>query len=323
MSDLEDLIGKTPFCLGSEIFPWSDLEPYQVCLIVAATTDSQDLAKLVNVDESDEERMKVALKSAPSCKIPTVVLWRVFRCSNSIQNLVEYLQLECSKKDQQFGFAVDPRVQIRGHDVRGDPVEWIQCPQTEHMICSDECPECFLPLIASALTEKLETLEETEGIASSDINVIVNSISQKRATEDNRIKAFMKRSHPGVSVKLNFEMEGLEAPVVILIRNGQGPLGSAISLGVSRATTKLVIMSPDDNDIIEKAAGDNRIKKVKVVEDKRGVYDHVKIQKDSHKARKSCIGRVLQSPSLHDSLSAYLLNTVKDFFEVQARCVND
>ena len=74
---------------------------------------------------------------------------------------------------------------------------------------------------------------------------------------------------------------------------------------------------------IEKAAGGNKIEKVKVVEDKRGAYDHVKIQEDSHKARWSCIGRVLQSPDLHDSLSAYLLNTVKDFFEVQARCVND
>ena len=202
-------------------------------------------------------------------------------------------------------------------------MEWIQCPQTEHMICSDECPECFLPMIDDSLGEKLKSLAENDGIALSEVTVIVNSVSQNRAPEDNRIKAFMKGKYPGVNVKLNFEMEGLEAPVVILIRNGQGPLGSAISLGVSRATTKLVIMSPDDNDVIEKAAGDNKIKKVKVVEDKRGVYDHVKIQEDSHKARWSCIGRVLQSPSLHDSLSAYLLNPVKDFFEVQARCVND
>ena len=36
--DLNELIGKTPFCLGGEVFPWSNLEPLQVRLVVAVTT---------------------------------------------------------------------------------------------------------------------------------------------------------------------------------------------------------------------------------------------------------------------------------------------
>ena len=67
MSDLDDLIGKTPFCLGGDIFPWSDLEPHQVRLVVAATTDSQDLAKLVNINETDEKSQpEVKLLDKPS-----------------------------------------------------------------------------------------------------------------------------------------------------------------------------------------------------------------------------------------------------------------
>merc|ERR1719458_434057 len=34
VADLNDLIGKTPFCLGGEIFPWSNLEPLQVRLVL-------------------------------------------------------------------------------------------------------------------------------------------------------------------------------------------------------------------------------------------------------------------------------------------------
>merc|ERR1712051_943333 len=108
--------------------------------------------------------MKSALASAPPEKIPTVVLWRVFRCSNAIQDTVEYLQLECSKKDKEFGFAVDPKDQIRGHDVKGDPVEWIPCLGTEHMICPNNCHECFLVVIDDALTKKLTELEANSGV---------------------------------------------------------------------------------------------------------------------------------------------------------------
>ena len=126
-------------------------------------------------------------------------------------------------------------------------MEWIECPQTEHMICSHQCEECLLLKIDSSLTEKLNALGKE--VSLHDVTVIVSNISHNRRPEDNRIKEFIARSHPDVNVKVNFEMEGLEAPVVILVHNGEH-LGSSISLGVSRATTKLIIMCSDDNNIL-------------------------------------------------------------------------
>ena len=202
--------------------------------------------------------------------------YSIFFISSNLKGLL--------KKDKEFGFAVDPKVQIRGHDVRGDLVEWIPCNETEHMICPQECQECFLLMIDGALTEKFTTLEANVGVSLSEVTLIVSNVSHRRNPEDNRIKEFLARRHPGVKVKLNFEMEGLEAPTVILIRNG-GHLGSAISLGVSRATTKLIMISTDDNEIMQKAVRENKVKKVDIVQDKRSIYDHIKIPEDSNQAR--------------------------------------
>ena len=316
VTDMIDLIGKTPFCFEGEIFHWSNLDPLHVRLVVAVTTDSQDLAPFVDVEEADKQRLRSALEVAPKEKIPTVVLWRVFRCSNAIQNTVEHLQVACSKKDKEFGFAVDPKVQIRGHDVQGDLVEWIPCNETEHMICNQECRECFLLMINEALAEKIKILNSQDGVPLHEVTVIVSSFSRKRTPEDNRIKAFLAKSHPGVNIKLNFEMEGLEAPTVILIRNG-GLLGHAISLGVSRATTKLVVISTDDNGILENAVKGKKVKKMELVLDERRAYDHVKITEDSDKARWSCIGSTLNS--LHKSIPIYVQILLKQLFEEQQR----
>ena len=223
---------------------------------------------------------------------------------------VQYLQVECSKKDKEFGFAVDPRVQIRGHDVKGDPVEWIPCLEAEHMICPNNCKDCFLVIIDCALTEKLATLEVQDGVPRSDVTVIVGNSSMKRMSEDGHIKAFFQKRHPDLRVKLNFEMEGLEAPVVILIRNG-GHLGAFISLGVSRATTKLIVISSEDNNIMNNAVREGIIKKEDMIKDPRGIYDHVKIPSDSEQARWSCIGSKLHS--LHSSTVDYVHETMKNF----------
>ena len=316
VTDPINLMGKTPICLGGEIFPWSMLEPLGVHLVVAVTTDSQELAPLMDFEEVDKQRLRSALEAVPPAKIPTVVLWRVFRCSNAIQNIVEHLQLECSKKEKDFGFAVNPKVQIRGHDVRGDLVEWIPCNETDHMICPQQCRECFLLMVNEALTERLETLEAEGGVDLSEVKVIVSNFSRKRTPEDNRIKEFFTRNHPSVDVKLNFEMEGLEAPTVILIRNG-GYLGSAISLGVSRATTKLIMISTDDNGIMERALDQKKVRKIDTVQDRRSLYDHVKIPEGSQKERWSYIGSNLHT--LQISIPNYLHSALKDFFNDQTR----
>ena len=314
--DLEDLVGKTPFCLGGQIFPWSNLEPHQVRLVLAVTTDSQDLARLLGDTDCELPNMRSKLSLTSTGKIPTEVLWRVFRCSNAIQDVIEYLQIECSTKDKEFGFAVDPKVQIRGHAVRGEPVEWIPCLETEHMVCPNSCKECFLNVIDNALTEKLTDLEAKDGIPLADVTVIVSNSSIKRSPDDSRIKDFFRRRHPNVRVKVNFEMEGLEAPVVILIRNG-GHLGSSISLGISRATTRLVIITPEESNIMDKAVREGRVKKVDIVKDPRSIYDHVKIPEDSDKARWSCVGSALHS--LQENIPGHLQRVLKDFLEKQAR----
>ena len=81
----------------------SDLDPSNVHLIASVTADNQDLARLVEIQESDMLGMKQALAWHPKEKIPTEVLWRVFRCSNAIQNTIEYLQLQCSQKEIWMG----------------------------------------------------------------------------------------------------------------------------------------------------------------------------------------------------------------------------
>ena len=161
-----------------------------------------------------------------------------------------------------------------------------------------------------------KTLEENVGVSLSQVTLIVSNFSQKRTPEDNRIKEFLARNHPNIKVKLNFEMEGLEAPTVILIRNG-GHLGSAISLGVSRATTKLVMLSTDDNEIMEKAVRENKVKKVDIVQDKRSIYDHVKIPEESDQARWSLVGSALHS--LHTSLPSHMRKMLKNFHENRSR----
>ena len=97
VSDMKDLVGKAPFYLGDQVFPWCNLDPYNVHLIVSVTVDNLDLAKLLDVRETDVQEMKQILASHPAEKIPTEVLWRVFRCSNAIQETVLYLLLHYHK----------------------------------------------------------------------------------------------------------------------------------------------------------------------------------------------------------------------------------
>ena len=159
-------------------------------------------------------------------------------------------------------------------------------------------------------------MELTDGIPLSDITVIVSEAMIRRTSLDNLIRHFFSINYPNLNVKLNFEMEGLEAPVVILIRN-RGHLGSSISLGVSRATTKLIMISTDDNEIMEKAVRENKVKKVDIVQDPRSIYDHIKIPEDSDQARWSLVGSALHS--LHKSLPSHMQKILKNFLENQPR----
>ena len=62
-------------------------------------------------------------------------------------------------------------------------------------------------------------------------------------------KFFANKFEEKLKVKLNYEFEGMESPVVIVIRDGGG-IGPAISSSVSRVCTKLFIMASPSLEMI-------------------------------------------------------------------------
>ena len=268
VSTAKELIGKAPFELNGQIYSWTNLEPSKVHLIAAATSDSQDLVKIAQLSALEIKEMEESLEAMPAGKMPTAALWRVFRCTNSIQTFVEHLQTSCTEKDREFGYAVSPLHQLRGHDVRGESVEWISCPERKHMICPNQCHNCFLVMIESILLENITHLDQDFGIPSSHVTVIVSTSEKKRTCNNNLISDFLSQRHPNIKIKLDFEMEGLDAPVVIVVRNG-GLLGSTISHAMSRASVKLSVISTDDNKILAKAVDKGILTLVNTVEDRK------------------------------------------------------
>ena len=179
------------------------------------------------------------------------------------------------------------------------------------MICPNKCPQCFLVMIESALKQKIAFLDSKDGVPPSEITVIVSVSCLKRTALDNLIREFFARRCPDVNLKLNFEMEGLEAPVVILIRNG-GHLGSSISLGMSRATTKLIFIGTDDNGILEDAVRNRKANRVETV-------NRIKISDESYKTRWTLIGSALHH--VHQKLRDHVHRELTDFFKIQNRFV--
>ena len=83
------------------------------------------------------------------------------------------------------------------------------------------------------------------------------------------------------------------------------------------ATTRLIIISSDDNDIMDKAVREGKVNKVDILIDPRIIYDHIKIPEDSDKARWSCVGSALHS--LHESISGHMQKQLKGFLDIQTR----
>merc|ERR1711963_985409 len=119
----------------------------------------------------------------------------------------EHLQVECSQKDRQFGFPVDPCSQIKGHDIEGKPAEWIPRPEEPHMFCPQKCSECFLVKTEEVVKKKIHQLTKLDGIPPADITVVVSMSDAARTHFDNDIKTFFKDINPDVKTCFNFEME--------------------------------------------------------------------------------------------------------------------
>ena len=76
-SSPEDLLGKVPFLLDGDVFPWSELDSHGVNLIVCVNPESKDLALLHNIDQETVLLLKhkkpeplFCSSSAASCTSP-------------------------------------------------------------------------------------------------------------------------------------------------------------------------------------------------------------------------------------------------------------
>ena len=189
-------------------------------------------------------------------KIPTVPLWRVFRSTKKNADFVHHLEKECTQKYHDFGYTVSHTNLLMGHEITGNFLPlWIKELSTEHMICGNmaNCSKCFLNLVEDSIEKLLKHLKEKEGIKRQDICMVVSTKELKRTSNRKEIKDHLRTKWGNdLDVKVNFELEGLERPVVVLLRNG-GSIAASISHGMSRAIERLVIIGPDDEGILDAA----------------------------------------------------------------------
>ena len=60
-------------------------------------------------------------------------VWRVFRMSNSIHQLIQELERECATKHKEYGYLIPPNAVKQGHDIKGQVPIWIEIPEHQHM----------------------------------------------------------------------------------------------------------------------------------------------------------------------------------------------
>jgi len=244
-----DLVGRAPFIIDEELFPWNNLNPYEVNLIACINPESQDLSQLQNLDSATIQKLK-ELKPDQG-PVLTIPMWRVFRSSKSISSFVNQLQEECSNIHQEVGYHVPPNLVKEGHEIEGKLPIWIKIPEHQHMKCPKyNCKRCLLISIEESFDGVLLELYN-EGIPDNDILIIVNSSALTKNCAGSFETEYLRSRHPNLKIRSNFEYDGCEAKVVVVIRNG-GLISFALSNTITRAVSRLIIFSPDDNDILKK-----------------------------------------------------------------------
>lgn len=268
-----DLVGKVPFLFNGQMFGWSDLEPGNTHLIVCATPDCEDLVRLRN---SHQDKWKL---TPPELRtVPTFFLWRVYRNTNAIHALLQFIQEQCQKIYNEFGYVMEPADEAHGHDIQGDVPVWIETTQKNHLRCQmDSCDNCFLLSIEDHLNFLISKITKKSEIPAEDITIIV-SAHKKKSCES--IHKFFETKFPEeLKIRVNYEFEGMESPVVIVIHDGRG-IGPVISSSFSRVCSKLFIISPDDDGIFERACQEGLLVKWQSQADKAGDLDSQTISED-------------------------------------------
>jgi len=249
ISSPEELLGKIPFVLDNDVFPWSELDSNGVNLMVCVNPESQDLVQLQSLDTEAIASLKMSKPNQGT--VPTLAMFRVFRSSNAIQHFLQEVEVECSKEHREFGYLIPPGVVRQGHEIQGERPTWVEVAEHQHMKCpKPNCSDCFLVAIKGSFDSTVEQLTN-DGIPNKDILVI---LSASASTKNSRIsfgKDFLRSTYPNLIIRSNFEFDGCEEKVVIVIRNG-GLLSFSLSSAISRAVSKLILFIPDDHCILER-----------------------------------------------------------------------
>jgi len=244
----KDLLGKVPFVLDGEVFPWSDLDSHGVSLMACINPECQDLVQLQNLDVADILELK-QLKPEQGT-VPTIAMYRAYRNSNAISRFLQEVKRKCASAHKEFGYLI-PSTEVRvGHEIRGLLPCWIEAPRQQHIKCAkSKCDNCFLFYIKEELDFLLHQLKG-EGIHNDDILVIASSSESTKNSLGSYETDFLRRTHPALRITSNFDFDGCEARVVIVIRNG-GLLSFSLSSAVSRASSRLFLFMPDDHNILD------------------------------------------------------------------------
>ena len=253
ISSIEEIIGKAPFVLDQVLFPWSKLDTRQVNMIACINPESEDLAQLQGLDNKQIQQLKNMKPSQGP--VPTIVMWRVFRFSNKIHEFIKELEMQCCTKHREFGYLIPPISIEQGHEDEGEIPKWIEAPERQHIKCSkSNCSDCFLLSIEESFDEKIKALK-SEGIPDEDILVIVSCSALKKNLACTLGKEYLRSKYENLKINSNFEFDGCESNVVIVIRNG-GILSFSMSNAISRAISRLILIMPDDQHKILKSCCD-------------------------------------------------------------------
>ena len=157
------------------------------------------------------------------------------------------------KNLQNYNFPLE--YTLPGHEIYGEKPKWIPVQAKDHMICNQGifCQNCFLnPTTFSHVIQNLMHFGiDTE---KADVSVIIKEIitnpKKGRTVED--MKTLAKEWFGRISINkvwFNQEFEGMESSVVIVLQN-MGDVYGNIAAGLSRATSRLIIISPANDDFL-------------------------------------------------------------------------
>ena len=288
----QDLLGNAPFVQNGCPVDWSGLDPLGITTYIAVTPDSECF--LDRKEYSEEEIRENNKKSV----ITTNVLSRSYRSNICIQKFIQFMQSEL-KEEGLIGFNPEPRDVCSGHEIVGVSPEWSPSRATEHMMCNrnKDCENCFLnentwEKIKYFLKDVPQIIWKKEVI----IVVIENLVNRRRYKGHEYSRVFVnswfeKKGFSSSQIKFDFEFEGMESSVMIMIQN-HGDMSGSLSNVLSRAISRLFLLSPKDDKYLESAASAKHLTKVPGPYVDDGYGDSTDNEKDRSQPRGKTSGDV-------------------------------